>query len=97
MHVVTVLFEVKPAHLTDFMAAMQAQAKTSLELEPDCLQFDVCADPDDPTRVFLYEIYTTPEAFAHHLTTDHFKAFDARVADWTLAKSVARFERLGDD
>ncbi len=97
MHVVTVLFEVKPDRISDFLAAIVGQAQISLHAEPDCPQFDVCVDPADPGRIFLYEIYTTAEAFALHLETEHFKTFDARVAGWTLAKTIARFERLGDD
>ena len=44
MFVITVVFEVHPERISDFSAAVQAQADNSLKLEPDCHLFDVCQD-----------------------------------------------------
>ncbi len=93
MYVITVTFEIDPEHVDDFRAAMETQARTSLEEEDGCLQFDVCGDPDDPTVCFLYEIYTDREAFDVHLASAHFKSFDATVAPWVASKTVKAFER----
>ena len=75
------------------MPLMQTQAKNSLALEPECHQFDVCQDPDDAGTVFLYELYSDEAAFKVHLASDHFKQFDADVADLVTAKEVACYHR----
>lgn len=92
MFVITVEFTIKPAHIAEFMPAMIANAKASLDNEPGCHQFDVCVAVDDPNRIFLYEIYADRAAFDHHLATLHFKAFDARARDWVLSKIVKSWQ-----
>ena len=72
---------------------MQTQARTSVEAEEGCVQFDVCTDPDDPTAFFLYELYTDRAAFDAHLASPHFEAFDATVAPWVASKTVHAYER----
>ena len=96
MFAVTVLLEVDDRHLSEFMEAMRAQARNSLELEKDCRRFDICVDAGDRRRVFLYEIYTDKAAFDAHLKTDHFVGFDRRVKDWLVSKKVECWERIGD-
>ncbi len=88
MYVVTVLFEVEPASAESFVNRVRRQAEDSLAREPGCQRFDVCTNPDQPERVFLYEIYDNREAFDAHLASGHFKAFDAEVAPITRVKQV---------
>ena len=94
MYVVTVEFDIKADKLDEFRAQMVANARASREKEPGCLQFDVCADPAKPERIFLYEIYTDRVAFDAHLATEHFKVFDRTVAPWIAAKVVRTYDRL---
>jgi quinol monooxygenase YgiN len=94
MYVVTVEFEIKPEHLEPFMKEMLANARASVEKEPGCKQFDVCADPADRRRVFLYELYTDRAAFDAHLAAGHFKAFDRTVGGWIAAKTVKTWQRV---
>jgi autoinducer 2-degrading protein len=88
MYIVTVEFVVWPKHVEEFHRAMQQQARNSLNLEADCHQFDVCLDPQDGEKIFLYEVYTDEAAFKAHLETDHFLNFDATVRDWVKRKTV---------
>ena len=94
MFIVTVCFEIKPAHLEDFTAAMLANARISVEQEPGCLQFDVAAAPEAPGQIFLYEVYTDRAAFDQHLASTHFQQFDGTVRDWVASKAVATYQRL---
>ena len=91
MFVVCVDFEIRQADLAEFMPRMMRQAKNSLELEPGCLRFDVCADPKSPTSIFLYELYESEEAFKLHLATPHFLSFDKAIADWVASKTIRTF------
>jgi quinol monooxygenase YgiN len=94
MYVVTVEFDIKAEKLDEFRAQMIANATASREREPGCLQFDVCADPAKPERIFLYEIYTDRAAFGTHFAAEHFKTLDRAVAPWIAAKAVRIYDRL---
>jgi (4S)-4-hydroxy-5-phosphonooxypentane-2,3-dione isomerase len=95
MHVVTVLFTIKPAHRAEFMVAMLENAQTSLAIEPGCHVFDVCESPSaGACQVFLYEVYATQAAFQLHLATPHFQEFNTLTASWVLGKTVSVFQRM---
>jgi quinol monooxygenase YgiN len=94
MYVITVNFTIKSGHVEAFRSAMESQARASLESEPGCHQFDVAIDPNDPTKVFLYELYSDKAAFEVHLETPHYSEFDAKTAAWLRSKSVYRYERI---
>ena len=94
MFVVTVLFEVDSTHAEQFRTRVQQQAADSLANEEGCRRFDVCADPSDPARIFLYEIYDDKAAFDAHLSSAHFKAFDAEVGPVTQNKQVGSWELI---
>ena len=70
------------------MSAIRENAAASLREEPGCHHFDVCTSPDDPTEIFLYELYDDRAAFDAHLASEHFRAFDAMTADWVADKQV---------
>jgi quinol monooxygenase YgiN len=91
--VVTVTFTVAAANAERFLARVRQQAEDSLAKETGCGRFDVCTDPAQPGRVFLYELYDDRGAFDLHLASAHFKAFDAEVAPIVLSKQVDTWTR----
>ncbi|EWH08830.1 hypothetical protein DS2_15619 [Catenovulum agarivorans DS-2] len=93
MYVVTVDFIIKPAHLAEFLPAMMENAKTSLEVEPECTYFDVCQSESKSNHIFLYEIYNSEKAFQDHLASEHFKLFSQTVENWVESKAVNIFNR----
>jgi (4S)-4-hydroxy-5-phosphonooxypentane-2,3-dione isomerase len=88
--VVTVEFTIRPGFAAPFHQRLATQAAESLR-EEGCSRFDVCVDPADEHRVFLYELYSNPEAFAIHLASPHFKDFDAATREWVGTKTVAQW------
>lgn len=94
MYAVTVLFRIKEPFRAEFAALMRANAQASLREEPGCRRFDVCSDPERPGEVFLYELYDDPAAFRAHLTTAHFRDFDARTAGMVEDKQVQTFAEV---
>jgi len=94
MFVVTVDFLIKREHVAAFFKVMRTQAYNSLTKEEGCLQFDVCRDPQDEQRIFLYEVYRDGKAFEDHLKTDHFLEFNETVSDWTESKFDQKWERV---
>lgn len=95
MFVVTVDFHIHPEQMDDFMLGMLANAKASLDLEENCLQFDVCVSSTDQHHVFLYEVYRSPEDFEAHLKMPHFTEFNTKSGPQVLSKKVSTFERAG--
>ncbi|MEM7059360.1 MAG: putative quinol monooxygenase [Pseudomonadota bacterium] len=87
MYLVAVTFQIVPDRAASFAARVAQQATDSLT-EEGCQRFDVWQAPDNPAKVFLYEIYDDRAAFEVHLATDHFKAFDAEVGPWIEEKAV---------
>ena len=88
MYVITVDLEIDAAHLDAFLPLMVQNAAASVRDEPGCRQFDVCQDPDKPTRMFLYEVYDDRAAFDAHLATPHFIAFDEATTGMIISKTV---------
>ena len=94
MYVIAVTFLATEADKERFVVRVRQQARDSLEREPGCHQFDVCVDPGDARRVFLYELYDDEAAFQAHLASDHFKDFDRTTAGWFEDKQVQAWQRL---
>ena len=94
MHIVTVLFHVKPGYEGQFRQEMARNAHESLASEPGCRQFDVCCDPAAPGFIFLYEVYESKRDFELHLEAPHFRRFDETTRPWVFSKSVRVFARV---
>lgn len=94
MYVVCVTFKIKNGCIDQFMPLMLENAKTSIDEEPQCHQFDVCLDEGDKSMIFLYELYNNEAAFKDHLASPHFKEFDAAVGDMIAEKKVQILTRL---
>jgi quinol monooxygenase YgiN len=76
--VLVVNLKIKPEHVDGFMRKALENAAAARK-EPGCRQFDVLVDPDDKTRVMLYEIYDDEKAFEAHQQTSHFKKYLAEA------------------
>ena len=94
MHCITVRFEVRPDCAPAFGDAVVANAGHTLRSEAGCRVFDVGVDATGAV-FFLYELYDDEAAFAAHLETPHFKAFDREVAPWVVSKVVHAWRKLG--
>ena len=74
MFVLSVQIRIKPENVDVWMEkALEDQAGT--RREPGCRQFDILVDPNDRTRVLLYEVYDDEKAFEAHQQTPHFKKY----------------------
>ena len=90
---ITVAFELVEGAFPEFHRLLAQNAALSVELEPDCLRFDVLTPNDAaaPTHVFIYEIYRDRAAFDLHLASDHFRQFDQRSRDLVLSKTIVAY------
>lgn len=93
MQVLAVEFLIKPEWVDAFAQAIADNALGSRNLEPGCRQFDVCRDPAEPARFFLYELYDDEASVQAHLRSAHFQRMNAATASWVERKTVWRYLR----
>jgi autoinducer 2-degrading protein len=84
-----VQIRIKPENVEKFMTACMANAREARK-EPGCRTFEVCVDPQDATKVMLFEIYDDEKAFEVHQATPHFKKYLAEAVP-LLASRERRF------
>jgi autoinducer 2-degrading protein len=94
MLAVCVDFEVDPASLGAFLTITQKNAADSLANEVGCHQFDITQDPDNPTKIFLYELYDDAAAFDLHKKASHYLEFNRLVSEMVIAKSVRLLKKI---
>jgi autoinducer 2-degrading protein len=87
MHVTLVQVQVKPEHVTDFIAATRLNHESSVQ-EKGNLRFDVLQLPEDPTRFVLYEAYVSAADAAAHKSTAHYLRWRDTVTPWMAAQRV---------
>jgi autoinducer 2-degrading protein len=84
-YVIIVEFRAKPDQVRAFEDLIDRHAHNSRTLEEDCLAFDVCQDPDDPTRFVFYEAYRDQAAHQRHREQDSYKRFRSRAPELLVA------------
>ena len=94
MYVLTVEVEVEPDHAGDYKSVIERQARTSVEREPGCFQFDVLVDPDHSNRFLLYEIYRDKSSFDAHLAAPHSKENGAATKPWIRNQTIKFWSRI---
>ena len=94
MIVVTVLFTIDPSHVDAFRVAVLQHAKNSLTQEQGCKRFDVAADPDNPQRFFLYEVYDDHAALEAHRKADYLDQFGTTIKGWVEDKQLNVWEQV---
>jgi quinol monooxygenase YgiN len=76
--VLVVNIKIKPENVERWMKMALENAREARK-EPGCRQFEVLVDPQDRTRVLLFEIYNDEKAFEAHQATPHFKKYLAEA------------------
>ena len=76
--VLQVMINIKPENVDAFMQKVIENGKAARS-EPGCRQFEVLVDPDDKTKVMLFEIYDDQKAFEAHQAGAAFKKYLAEA------------------
>ena len=74
--------KVKKANLAAFNRQFKKHAANCVKNEPGCLAFEVCAETQDPTKVFLYEVYVDQAALDSHAASAHLAKHLAIIGPW---------------
>jgi len=96
MLAVCVDFEIDPESLDTFLTIIKNNASDSLANEVGCHQFDITQDPDNPTKIFLYELYDDAAAFDLHKKESHYLEFNRLVSEMVTAKSVRLLKKINN-
>ena len=94
MLAVCVDFEIDLASLAAFLPLTQKNAAESLANEAGCHQFDISQDPQNPTKIFLYELYDDVAAFEAHKQARHYLEFNDATSGMITAKSVRLLQKI---
>ena len=76
--VLQVNIRIKPENVDAFMAKVTENGKAARS-EPGCRAFEVLVDPEDKTKVMLFEIYDDQKAFEVHQAGTAFKKYVAEA------------------
>ena len=94
MLAVCVDFEIDLASLDVFLIIMKKNASDSLANEVGCPQFDIAQDQQNPTKIFLYELYDDAVAFELHKKASHYLEFNDAISGMVNKKSIRLFEKI---
>ena len=78
--------EIDPAQIEPYRAAAKEQIEAAVRLEPGVLTLYSVADRENPSLVFVIEIYADVDAYKAHLETAHFKKYKSTTQD--MVKSL---------
>lgn len=82
LHIIHAPQYVQEDKVDEFIAAVTLDGIGSTHEEPGCMRFDVYQNINDPTELYLYEVYANKDAFDYHVGTPHIKKWRDTVADW---------------
>ena len=92
MFVLQVNLRIKTENVDSFTKKCLENAREARK-EPGCRQFDVLVDPNDKTKVMLYEVYDDESAFEAHQQTPHFKKYLAEAVPLLASRERAVWKR----
>jgi quinol monooxygenase YgiN len=64
--------QIDPVYLAEYKAALAEHAKVAVRVEPGVLALQAVYDKAQPTKVTVFEVYASEEAYQFHLKTPHF-------------------------
>jgi quinol monooxygenase YgiN len=92
--VLVVNIKIKPENVERWMKMALENAREARK-EPGCRQFEVLVDPNDKTKVMLFEIYDDDKAFEAHQATPHFKKYLAEAVPLLASRERQVFTKGG--
>ena len=90
LHVIHAARNIKPEHVDAFIKAVSLDAIGSTGQEPGCLRFDVYQNTNNPSEIYLYEVYANAAAFEYHKGTPHIRKWQETVKDMYGEQHPAR-------
>ena len=79
-HLVTI--NCKPESQDAFLESIQEHARLSLEVEPGLLLYEVALDREDPSIIYVYNIFVDEATFEAHREAPHNLAWRDKIKNW---------------
>ena len=87
-------FEIDLASLDAFLTIMKKNASDSLANEVGCHQFDIAQDQQNPTKIFLYELYDDVVAFELNKKASHNLKLNDAISGMVNKKSIRLLKKI---
>ena len=91
--VLQVKIQIKPENVDGFMQKL-AENAAAARTEAGCMQFEVLVDPEDRTKIMLYEVYSDAKAFELHQQGAAFKKYVAEAVPLLAGRERAFWRRV---
>ena len=78
MVIVTAKVKLQTGKSEEFLEAVRVM-KPQVMQDPGAIQYSLHRSAEDPDMFIFYERYESEEAFAYHLSTDHFKVLAGKI------------------
>ncbi len=83
-----VTIKLKPGTAGDFRRLILENAEAAVRDEPECRQFQVMTDENDPETFFFYEVYDAASSLDHHRETPHYQKYMKGSEDMIADRSI---------
>jgi len=85
-----VTIKLKPGNADAFRNLILENAEAAVRDEPECQQFQVLTDEDDPDTYFFYEVYDAASSLDHHRETPHYQKYMNAASDMIEDRAIQR-------
>jgi autoinducer 2-degrading protein len=93
LHILVVEYDIVPAEIDKYLAAVKEVGAASVK-EPDFRQLSITISQKDPNHVLLFEAWDNAAAHAAHVTTDHFKKYQATTGNMIANRNMRTFSSV---
>ncbi|NVK42468.1 MAG: antibiotic biosynthesis monooxygenase [Oceanospirillaceae bacterium] len=94
MYCIFISVDLKPGARERYLEVIAENARASVRDEPGCHTFDVLADRERDNRIYLYEVYDSPEALQAHKETPHYLRDRPEINELIEKQEVLRADVL---
>jgi autoinducer 2-degrading protein len=93
LHILVVEYDIVPEEIDKYLTAVKELGAASVK-EPGFRQQYITVSKNDPNHVLLFEAWDAAAAHAVHLTTDHFKKYQALSGNMITKRNVRTFSSV---
>lgn len=87
--------QIDPVYLAEYKAALAEHAKVAVRVEPGVLALQAVYDKAQPTKVTVFEVYASEEAYQFHLKTPHFLKYKNGTLKMVKFLELVEVEPIG--
>jgi quinol monooxygenase YgiN len=69
--------EIDPAQLEPYTSALREHIETAVRVEPGVIALFAVSEKESPSRIRVFELYASADAYRAHLEAPHFKLYKA--------------------